>query len=86
MFADPPSVEGTAGPQIGDGALGAVAVELAACVELSSPSPGSCSGDCELFDAAAPTDDPPAAEDDDRDDVGTLNGSEATPAPLLLLV
>ena len=33
MFDDPPSVEGTAGPQIGDSALGAAAVEFAACVE-----------------------------------------------------
>jgi hypothetical protein len=42
-FAEPPSVEGTAGGQIGEGVL--VAVVLAACVDLSGISPGNSKGD-----------------------------------------
>jgi hypothetical protein len=45
MFAEPPSVVGTGGGQMLDGALGAVAVVFAAAVEVSDPSPGSCKGD-----------------------------------------
>lgn len=36
-----------------EGALGAAAVVPAACVELSSPSPGNCRGTCELREAGA---------------------------------
>ena len=39
-FAEPPSVDGTAGGQMGEGGPGAVAVGLAACVDVSDPSPG----------------------------------------------
>jgi hypothetical protein len=44
-FAEPPSVEGTGGGQIGEGGLGAVAVVLAAWVEVSESSPGNSKGD-----------------------------------------
>jgi hypothetical protein len=44
MLADPPSVVGIAGGQMVDGALGAAAVVLADCVEVSSRSPGNSSG------------------------------------------
>ena len=48
IFAEPPSVEGIAGGQMVEEAAGAAVVLLAACVELSSPSPGSSRGVCEL--------------------------------------
>jgi hypothetical protein len=44
-FAEPPSVEGTGGGQMGEAALGAVAVVLAACVDVSGISPGNSKGD-----------------------------------------
>jgi hypothetical protein len=44
-FAEPPSVEGTGGGQMGEGALGAVAVVLAACVDVPFISPGNSKGD-----------------------------------------
>ena len=44
-FTEPPSVEGTGGGQMGEGALGAVAVVLAACVDVSGISPGNSKGD-----------------------------------------
>ena len=44
-FAEPPSVEGTGGGQMGEGVLGAVAVVLAACVDVSGISPGNSKGD-----------------------------------------
>jgi hypothetical protein len=44
-FAEPPSVEGTEGGQMGEGGLGAVAVVLAACVDVSGISPGNSKGD-----------------------------------------
>lgn len=106
-FAEPPSVEGTAGPQTGEGAPGAVAVAFAPCVEVPGASPGNCRDDSGLMDdgaliaadAAAPAvpivpvcdpvidPSPPVAEpcEDDRDEVGTLNGSEPTAVPLALV-
>ena len=39
---------------MGEGAAGAAAVLLAACVELSRPSPGSSRGTCELREEDAP--------------------------------
>jgi hypothetical protein len=44
IFAEPPSVVGIAGGQMVEGALGAVAVVLADCVDVSGLSPGNCSG------------------------------------------
>jgi hypothetical protein len=44
-LAEPPSVEGTGGGQMGDGALGAVAVAFAAWVDVSGISPGNNKGD-----------------------------------------
>jgi hypothetical protein len=44
-FAEPPSDEGTGGGHMGEEGLGAVAVVLAACVEVSGISPGNISGD-----------------------------------------
>jgi hypothetical protein len=44
-FAEPPSVEGIGGGQMGDGALGADAVARAACVDVSGISPGNNKGD-----------------------------------------
>jgi len=41
IFAEPPSVAGIEGGQMVEGALGAAAVVLADCVEVSSPSPGN---------------------------------------------
>jgi hypothetical protein len=41
MLADPPSVEGIGGGQMVERVLGAAAVVLADCVEVSGPSPGS---------------------------------------------
>lgn len=52
-FAEPPSVVGTGGGQVGDGALGEVAVLLAAWVDVSGISPGNNKGACE-----APEEDP----------------------------
>jgi hypothetical protein len=43
-FTEPPSVEGTGGGQVGEGALGAFAVVLAACVDVSGISPGNSNG------------------------------------------
>jgi hypothetical protein len=43
--AEPPSVEGTGGGQMGEGEPGAVAVVLAACVDVSGVSPGNSKGD-----------------------------------------
>jgi hypothetical protein len=67
-FTEPPSVEGTGGGQIGEGALGAVAVVLAACGDVSRISPGSSKGDCgfteaELVAPAAPPADPIVVDD-----------------------
>ena len=44
-FAEPPSVEGIGGGQIGEKEPGAVALVLAACVEVSGISPGKSKGD-----------------------------------------
>ena len=44
-FAEPPSVEGTGGGQIGEREPGAVALMLAACVDVSGISPGNNTGD-----------------------------------------
>lgn len=44
-FAEPPSVEGTGGGQMGEGGPEAVPVVLAACVEVSGISPGNSKGD-----------------------------------------
>ena len=52
-FAEPPSVAGIGGGQVGDGALGEVAVLLAAWVDVSGISPGNSKGACE-----APEEDP----------------------------
>jgi hypothetical protein len=52
-FAEPPSVEGTGGAQIGEGGAGADAVALAACVEVSGISPRRSKGDWGLVVAAA---------------------------------
>ena len=60
MFADPPSVDGMGGGQMDEEALGAAAVELADCVEVSNPSPGSSRGIWELGDEAPVL--PPAEE------------------------
>lgn len=90
MFADPPSVEGIGGGQMVEGALGAAAVELADCDELSSPSPGNSRGTWELGDEALipPAEEPPtvppavvpdgeAAENVEfNDEVGTLRESD----------
>lgn len=46
-FAEPPSVAGTGGGQVGDGALGEAAVLLAAWVDVSGISPGNNKGACE---------------------------------------
>jgi hypothetical protein len=69
-FAEPPSVEGTGGGQIGEGGLGAVAVVLAAWVDVSGSSPGNNRGDCdipeaELVAAVAPCADPVVVADPD---------------------
>jgi hypothetical protein len=69
-FTEPPSVEGTAGGQIGEGVLEAVAVVLAACVDLSDISPGNNKGDWELPEAllvapVAPIADPLVVGDPD---------------------
>jgi hypothetical protein len=53
MFADPPSVVGIGGGQMVEGGLGAAAVVLADCVEVSSPSPGSSRAACELREEGA---------------------------------
>lgn len=63
MFADPPSVDGIGGGQMVEGALGAAAVELADCVEVSSPSPGNFRGTWELGDEALIPLVPPPAEE-----------------------
>lgn len=91
MFADPPSVDGMDGGQMGEAAPGAAAVELADCVEVSNPSPGNSRGIWELGDEVLPPAEdplpvtPPApdvdvenVEDDDCDVVGTLRGSNPT--------
>lgn len=52
-FAEPPSVAGIGGGQVGDGALGEAAVLLAAWVDVSGISPGNNKGACE-----APEEDP----------------------------
>jgi hypothetical protein len=44
-LAEPPSVAGTGGGQAGEGELGAAAVVLAACVDVSGISPGNNTGD-----------------------------------------
>jgi hypothetical protein len=46
-FAEPPSVDGIGGGQIGEGAVGAVAVVLAAWVDVFGISPGNSKGACE---------------------------------------
>jgi hypothetical protein len=43
-FTEPPSVEGTEGGHIGEKEPGAVAVALAACVDVSGISPGNSKG------------------------------------------
>ncbi len=53
IFAEPPSVVGIGGAQIGEGAAGAAAVLLGVCVEVLSRSPGNSSGTCELGEADA---------------------------------
>ena len=45
IFAEPPSVEGTEGPQMADGAPAVAAVPVGACVDVPGASPGNCSGD-----------------------------------------
>jgi len=92
---------------MGEGALGAVAVALAPCVEVPGASPGNCRDDCGLIEVGAliapdapdelavpvvsvgdPVIDPPAPMAEpcgaDKDEVGTLNGSEGKPVPLAL--
>jgi hypothetical protein len=69
-LAEPPSVEGTGAAQIGEGALGAVAVVLAACVDVSGISPGNSKGDWDIPEAepiarVAPLADPLAVDDPD---------------------
>jgi len=69
-FAEPPSVEGTGGGQMGEGGLGAVAVVLAACVDVSGISPGNSKGDCDIPEAelvapVAPLADPVVVGDPD---------------------
>ena len=53
MFADPPSVVGIGGGQMVEGGLGAAAVVLADCVEVSRPSPGNSRAACELREEGA---------------------------------
>jgi hypothetical protein len=53
MFADPPSVVGIGGGQMVEGELGAAAVVLADCIDVSRPSPGNSRGVCELREEAA---------------------------------
>jgi hypothetical protein len=69
-FAEPPSVEGTGGGQIGEGGPGAVAVVLAAWVDVSGISPGNNRGDCDVPEAelvapVAPLADPVVVTDPD---------------------
>jgi hypothetical protein len=44
-LAEPPSVAGTESGQVGEEELGADAVVLAACVDVSGISPGNSTGD-----------------------------------------
>jgi hypothetical protein len=44
-FAEPPSVVGTGGGQIGEAGPGAVAVAIGACVDVFGISPGNSNGD-----------------------------------------
>jgi len=71
-FTDPPSVEGTSGPQIAPEKAGPAAdpaadpdadvVDFAAWVDASDASPRNCRGACGLVDAGAVIDaDDPAA-------------------------
>ena len=71
-FAEPPSVEGTGGGQVGEGAPGAVAVLLAAWVDVSGISPGNNKGACE-----APAEDP--AENPEPEPVPTVLAAPVAP-------
>jgi hypothetical protein len=78
-FAEPPSVEGTGGGQMGEGELETVAVVLAACDDVSGISPGNSKGDCdtpeaELVAPAAPLADPVVVGD--RDAVPSCDAGE----------
>jgi hypothetical protein len=53
-LAEPPSVAGTGGGHIGPNEPGAVAVLVAACVELSGTSPGNSKGAWEVAPEPAP--------------------------------
>jgi hypothetical protein len=71
-LAEPPSVAGTGSGQAGEGELGAVAVVLADCVDVSGISPGNNRGDWDVPDAAdwefapvAPLADPVVVADPD---------------------
>jgi hypothetical protein len=97
-LTDPPSVEGTCGPQLvlEEAAPAAVpaddpdadVVAFAVCVEVFDASPGNSTGisgsvddDDALPDPLFPA--PPC--EDGKDDVGVLNGSDATvPLPTLV--
>jgi len=94
MFADPPSVEGTCGPQLvllaePPPAADPDAVVFAVCVDVSEASPGNCKGISGSLDAdvapppVLPALDPlvPAPEpgvDDGKGDAGIVRGSDAT--------
>jgi hypothetical protein len=67
------------------------AVVFAVCVDVLDASPGNCVGISGSIDAVpfdVPTDPPPEALpcDDGKADVGTLNGSDAAPPPLLAVL
>ena len=91
-FAEPLSVEGTGGGQIGEGGLGAVAVVLAACVDVSGISPGKSKGDWDIPEAepvapvAALADpvvvgDPGAVPSCDAGDADDTDGGEDASTP-----
>lgn len=64
-------------------------VVFAVCVDVLDASPGNCAGISGLIDPlpfAVPTAPPPAPCDDGKTDVGTLNGSDAAPPPLLAVL
>jgi hypothetical protein len=100
-FTDPPSVEGTCGPQLLLEEAVPVAVPaddpdadvvvFAVCVDVLDASPGNCtgiSGSVDAFPFAVPVAAPPDAvpSEDGKTDVGTLNGSDAAPPPLLAVL
>jgi hypothetical protein len=100
-LTDPPSVEGTCGPQLApeeavpaavpaDGP-DAELVVFAFCVDVLDASPDNCAGISGSIDALpfiVPAAPPLEALpcNDGKADVGTLSGSDAVPPPLLPVV